>query len=284
MESILDRIDLEQAFSFYGIDEGYKDRCYACMQSIAGNALHKEAFQNVFERIYCGDFKEVKIAWRAQSTEELFCPGIDPFCTNLMVLAGLPIHKKNLEKLGPDQVAAHKMRVKGCFENDLKNRGYPGIRINQMLWAVHFIRMRIIEVGILQYEYTETDDGDCIVKIHIPGDNRLDIASVERSLTESKPQLKKVFGVHEFKYLCNSWLLSNGVYEILDKSSNIAKFHDLFQVRDGKDCVHHILNFVFQLDACGNYSALPEKTSLQRKLKAQLLQGKSFYSGIGTLK
>ncbi len=41
-----------------------------------------------------------------------------------------------------------------------------------MLWAVYFIRVRIIEVDILQYEYSITDDNKQVIKIHIPRGNK----------------------------------------------------------------------------------------------------------------
>lgn len=41
--------------------------------------------------------------------------------------------------------------------NDLVIRKYEGVRISQMLWAIYFIRGRLLEIGILQFEYSYFD-------------------------------------------------------------------------------------------------------------------------------
>ena len=278
--------DIDNAFKFYNIDEKYKNRCYECIKKINNNDHYKKVFNNVYKKLYCGDFKEIKELWSIKNIDELFISNTDPFCTNIMVLLGFKIHKNNIEKIKLDnnQISIHKKRVKECFENDLENRDYKGIRISQMLWSIYFIRTRIIEVGRLQYEYTVNDDNKTIIKIHIPRGNKLDILSVKKSLSDSKEQLKKVFNINNYEYICNSWLLSNQIYEVIGKDTNISKFHELFNVKDGENCINDILNFVYELGECDNYSLLPENTILQKKVKEQLLNKKTFYLGLGILK
>ncbi len=278
--------DIDNAFKFYNIDEKYKNRCYECIKKINNNDHYKKVFNNVYKKLYCGDFKEIKELWSIKNIDELFISNTDPFCTNLIVLLGFETHKNNIEKIKLDnnQISIHKKRVKECFENDLENRGYKGIRVSQMLWSIYFIRTRIIEVGRLQYEYTINDDNKATIKIHIPRGSKLDILSVKKSISDSKEQLKKMFNISNYDYVCNSWLLSNQIYEIIDKDTNISKFHELFNVQDGENCINDILNFVYELGECDNYSLLPENTILQKKVKEQLLNKKTFYLGLGILK
>lgn len=277
---------IDNAFRFYNIDEKYKNRCHECIKDIISNEDYKNSFNSIFIKLYYSDFGEVKKLWNIKDINELFTNNIDPFSTNIMILLGLEIHKNNMKSFNFDrnQIEIHKRRIKECFENDLVNRGYKGVRISQMLWATYFIRARIIEVGRLQYEYTINNDSKIIIKIHIPRGNKLDILSVKKSINDSKRQLEKIFNISDYEYACSSWLLSNQIYEIINKDTNISIFHELFNVNDGEDCIKDILNFVYGLDECNNYSLLPEKTILQKKVKEELLNKKKFYLGLGTLK
>lgn len=135
---------------------------------------------------------------------------------------------------------------------------------------VYFIRAKIIEIGSLQFQYEFAS----IVKIHIPKNTDLDIWKVKESIKKSKI---------EIKYICNSWLLSEQINEISDKNSNISKFYDLFDITEGEECINDILNFIYSLDKCEDYSLLSTNTTLQKKVKNYLLKGKKFYLGLGVL-
>ena len=273
---------IDKALDFYNIDLKYKKSCYECIENICNNDDLKSSFEKIYTKLYKLDFIEIKELWKLKNANELFKIDIDPFVTNLMILLGYKIHKENMNKLGFDekQIKIHKKRIKECFENDLKNRGYNAIRLSQMLWAVYFIRGRIIEIGSLQFEY-ESDDK---VKIHIPKNTDFNILKIKNSIEKSKFEIKKIFGINNYMYICNSWLLSNQIFEIIDKNTNIAKFHKLFIVNDGENCEKDILNFVYGLDKCENYLQLKTDTTLQIKIKECLQKGDKFYLGLGILK
>ena len=149
-----------------------------------------------------------------------------------------------------------------------------------MLWAIYFIRAKIVEIGSLQFEY----DSDSVVKIHIPKNTDLNILSVKESIRKANVEIKQIYAINNFKYICNSWLLSKQIYEIIDRNSNISNFYNLFDIHEGEECTKDILNFVYGVDQCKDYSLLPENTSLQRNVKKQLLNGKNFYLGLGVLR
>lgn len=279
-------IDIDKVFEFYNIDDKYKDRCYECINNINANEKFKNSFDKIYEILYLKDFNKVKELWDIKDINELFTMNIDPFVTNIMIIIGYPIHIYNMNKykLDNNQIELHKKRVKECFENDLIIRNSDGVRISQMLWATYFIRMKIIEVGRLQYDFIGIENKTPIVKIHIPKGSKLEIDLVNESIEKSKIELKRYFDIDKCKYICNSWLLSNQVYEIIDKDSNIAKFHDLFDIKDGEKCISDILNFVYGLNECNDYNLLSEETSIQRKIKKELISGKIFYLGLGVLR
>lgn len=37
--------------------------------------------------------------------------------------------------------------------------------------------------------------------------------------------------------------IRNQNYNIIDKNSNISLFHNLFDIKDGEDCINDIMNF-----------------------------------------
>lgn len=277
---------IDEALKFYNIDKAYKNQCYKCVEEINKNEYYKKLFNNVYEKLYCSDFSVIKELWKIKDINELFGNNINSFVTNLMIILGYEIHKNNIikYKLDINQINIHKKRIKECFENDLIYRKYNGVRISQMLWAVYFIRVRIIEVGRLQYQYECSENNVSIIKIHIPKDKKLNLTEVIYSIKESKSELKKIFKFNKTKYICNSWLLSNQIYNIIDKKSNISYFHNLFDIKDGEDCINDILNFVYGLNECSDYKKLSEDTTLQRKVKEKLLDGQKFYLGLGILK
>lgn len=273
---------IDNAFSFYNIDEIYKERAYNCLQEILGNELFKKKFLEIYEVLFLRDSDEFRELWKIKDIEVLFGSGVHPFVTNLMILFGMTIHKDKMKEMGfsKKQINSHKARVKDCFKNDLEKRGYNGIRVSQMLWASYFINCRIIEVGILQFEFDASIDK---IKIHIPPMSKLEFDKVKQSLIDSKREIEKYFHFHDKQYICNSWLLSKQLIPLLDDKSNIKQFQTLFSIEDDEDCLGDILNHVFNLKDCKDLRELPEKTSLQKKIKYKLMEGYIFRLGCGEL-
>lgn len=279
---MIDRDIIDEALNFYNIDLQYRDKCYNCAEEINKKEKLSLSFSNLYKKLYIEEFTKIKDLWQYKDIDELFSDNVNPFITNIMVLLGYNYHRENMQQYNFDatQINIHKKRVKECFESDLKVRKRYGIRVSQMLWAIYFIRTRIVEIGSLQFEY----DSNSIVKIHIPKNTNLNIFSVKESIKKATIEMKKIYSIKVFKYICNSWLLSKQIYEIIGKNSNISKFYNLFDVTEGEECINDILNFVYGIDECEDYSLLPTNTTLQSKIKNELLNGKIFYLGLGVLK
>lgn len=283
---MIDYKDIDAGLKYYDIDLMYKDRCYECVKNINSNSKYLNAFNKVLSILNSQEFINIKSLWKYKSVDELFYQGIDSFVTNIMIILNYKEHDKNIKEknLDSNQIIIHKNRVKECFLKDLEERHYNSVRISQMLWAFYFIRLRIIEIGRLQYEYLETIDNISTIKIHIPGGKKLIYDDVIESIDNSYKKIKKIFKINNLCYKCYSWLLSNKLNEIIDKNSNIHKFYSLFNVEDGDDCKTDLLNFIFhEKDTC-NLDDLSENTSLQKIIKKELIKGTQFKIGIGTLK
>lgn len=279
------------ALNFYGInDKSYLNECLKCIDYLSLYKYLIDKVNNIIDILYNKkDYLLAKL-WKVKDKKDLFGNYYHSYITNIIVLLGCKIHQENIIKynLDDNQIKNHKKRVKEALTYDVYERGYDGIRISQMLWASYFINLRIIEVGLLQYELVDinpiTNKKERCIKIHIPKNTKLDIKSVKESLNKSKSEIKKYFKLYNPKYYCESWLLSSKVLNLLDDDSNIVKFSKLFDITVGSNCIGDILNFVYGKLNCDDYNALQVDTSLQRKIKEELIKGVIIKIGIGKLK
>lgn len=283
---MIKKVDIDKGFDYFNLNEKYKKRCYECAELINNNNEYFNSFNYVYNLLNDDDFDNVRKCWNIKSVNEMFVDNIDPFVTNLLIVLSYKTHIEILKKykLDDSQNIIHKKRIKECFENDLIKRKYGSIRISQMLWAIYFIRVKIIEIGRLQYEFFEIKNQEAYIKIHIPGGEKLTLNKVVDSINNAKKELQSIFKIKLIKFVCNSWLLSNQLNKLISEKSNIHMFYNLFDVKDGENCIEDILNFVYSLKECDDYQCLSEDTSLQKLIKNELINGTIFKIGIGTLK
>lgn len=292
MKFLINKDFINSALEFYSIvDNNYKQKCYDVIDEINNNDEFINRIKDIYNKLYIEENYNIRKLWKIKSKEELFGKISSPYITNVMLLLGYKIHEENIDKYNLDeyQIMKHKKRVKLALLNDIKIRGYDGIRISQMLWGAWFVNLRIIEVGRLQYELVENnplneEEYKKCIKIHIPAGEKLDINLVKESIKKSKEEIKKYFKIEEPEYFCSSWLLSKQIRRFIDDNSNIALFYELFDVIEKGDATNDLLNFIFNLKECKDFSILPENTSLQKKIKKLLLKNIKINIGLGVLK
>lgn len=274
--------NINEALNFYDIiEEKYKEKCYQCIEKINESTEISRKFNKIYKLLYIDKTDEYRKLWKIKSPKELFKQDYPVFSTNILLLLGYKFHMKNIKKINLDdeQINIQKRRVKECLEKDIICKKYDEIRISQMLWGTYFINNRLIEVGRLQFEPIYDNQ----VKLHIPAGEKLDIEKVTKSIENSKLLLKKYYNVENPRYICESWLLSQEIFQMLDENSNIVKFQELFDIKRDKNGIDDILNFVFNIRECEDYTNLSEKTSLQRKIKTFLINGGKIYNGYGEI-
>lgn len=164
-------------------------------------------------------------------------------------------------------------------------------------WHVRFLELKIFGIGRLQFElkqfpYEDYTNGDKCIKqgapvlyVHIPDDGtQLEEKYCNAAYRDAKKFFCSLLGVKNIPFVCNSWLLFPKNTEYLPPKSNIVKFmskYDIFKVEYcRKDRIGSIL-FIFGVKPETEFSALPEKTSLQRAYKKHLLEGGRMGNGIG---
>ena len=283
---LIEKENIEKALIFYNINiKDYKDKCYKCLDDINKNKELKTKLYNVLKLLYGNESEQLELFWKESDLNRFLGESYNKFIHNIILLSGYKIHEKNMSKYNFDtyQVLVHKNRVRECLTNDIYNRKLEEIRLSQLVWGIYFIKIKLIEVGRLQYEYCNNTKGKYI-KIHIPKGDKLLYNEVLDSIKNSKKEIKKYFEIENYEYYCESWLLSKEITKLLDSNSNIAKFQQLFDITEGKDAIKDILNFVFDLQQIDSYYDLPEGTSLQSKIKDLLINEKEIHIGIGKLK
>ena len=283
---LIEKENIEKALIFYNINiKDYKDKCYKCLDDINKNKELKTKLYNVLKLLYGNESEQLELFWKESDLNRFLGESYNKFIHNIILLSGYKIHEENMNKYNFDkyQVLSHKNRVRECLTNDIYNRKLEEIRLSQTLWGIYFIKIKLIEVGRLQYEYCNNKKGKYI-KIHIPKGDKLLYNEVLNSIKNSKKEIKKYFNIENYEYYCESWLLSKDITKLLDSNSNIAKFQQLFDITEGKDAIKDILNFVFDLQQIDSYYDLPEGTSLQSKIKDLLINEKEIHIGIGKLK
>ncbi len=126
--------------------------------------------------------------------------------------------------------------------------------------------------------------GDYFVTIHIPGEGKLDLEEVQKSISDSREILKIVFKDYKPKlYMCTSWLLSPQLKRILKEGSNILKFADLFESVMGLPSPNPLYEHIFKVPVC-DVSELKPKNAFQEGILQIYKDGYELHSGIGILK
>jgi hypothetical protein len=122
-------------------------------------------------------------------------------------------------------------------------------------------------------------EGTMVLNVHIPAGEPLDIAEVRVSMDYAPEFFKMYFQKMCTLFICHSWLLSPQLKELLQEDSRILQFQNLFSVYEvdqERQAEERVFGYIAE-----NPDAYPERTSLQKKMKAALLAGKRFGMGRG---
>lgn len=279
---MLKETELKEALDFLEIEnEDVRQKTLSCAEYINENCL--EAFEKTYDLLNNQRYEIIRTLWGKKGLSGLFEADVPEYTSNVMILAGVKTYKDVIKHYGfsEEDVKIQKYRLKRSFCGP--------ISLTILLWLYHFLRGRLIEVGRLQFEYTESmEDESKSVYMHIPAGEKLTAEAVKASMEAAIPKIEKYYGAKrsEYKFKCNSWLLSNKLNSLLSDTSNIKKFYNLFTVEDAnKDCRGSFFTYVFPgIPSTTPNEDLPENTSLQRLIKEQWLKGEVFLSGNGTVK
>lgn len=165
------------------------------------------------------------------------------------------------------------------------NEHYQTFHTYKFVWAWWFprqISLNEFRIGALEYEFVNGEENE--IDVHIPSDANLQIESVMQSLNDFFEFRKSYFSEWEnVKLTCESWMLMPELKELLGEDSNIVAFQNLFEMDTLNYDATWYMGWIFPGYENVNES-LPERTTLQRRMKKHLLDGKQFGIAKGHLK
>lgn len=192
------------------------------------------------------------------------------------------LYDKYQERHIPDQVFADTMKCYTRFLGECEKKNGRKF-YDRGWWTYRQISMNLLRVGDLEFQFKEYD-GQLGIDLHIPSDAVFTREAVDASFDQAKKLLADCFPEYKYtRFTCDSWLLSPVLGELLPETSKILDFQRRFEIlRRGEeeDCIEWLFQSADDVD----YEKLPEKTSLQRKVKKVLLEGGSIGTGFGVLR
>lgn len=186
-------------------------------------------------------------------------------------------HKRGI----PEHIYIETMK---CFSRFVEEHrvSYGSYGFDRAFWTPRQLALKLFRIGELEYELWRWQ-GEKVVSIHIPSDARLLPEVLDQSLEEAGVFMQKFFPEYVgVKYVCDSWLLSPKLKDLLPPSSHIIQFQERFRVQSVDAEAMDVIEWVFQNAKC-SIEELPEKTSLQRNMKAALLRGEKIGVAFGVL-
>lgn len=154
-------------------------------------------------------------------------------------------------------------------------------RFDRDWWTWRQVSGQLFRIGELEYEMLAEPK---VISIHIPSDAAFTPGNVDASLAAAKAFFGEFFPEYaEVNYVCDSWLLSPKLKELLPETSNILSFQRRFSITHVNTENRDFIGWLFRAEPGTPAEALPEETSLQRKTKQLLLAGGNIGEAAGIL-
>lgn len=173
--------------------------------------------------------------------------------------------------IGKDIFAATMKFVPRFLQTHIEQQGT--CRFTWSGWFWRQLAMQEYRVGCLEYELVEEADGSREISLHIPSDADLSADSIDASFSAFRAFLAQYYPqwLQEI-WVCDSWMMSPALDHLLAPDSRILAFHNRFRMISCIEDSLGVLDWVFPPHKEVSPD-LPERTSLQRKMKAWLLAG-----------
>ena len=211
--------------------------------------------------------------------------GEDPDGSKMLVLMltqCLESYKKYQERQIGNEIFCATMKYCTRFVN-MHHDVYGAYAFKWGFWFPRQLALQEFRIGAFEYEMLADSDGKRI-NLHIPGDADMSHEAMASSFAAAKKFFKEQYPEFaEAEVVCDSWLLSPMLKELLPGKSKILHFQQAFDVikvnEGGKSC----LLWVYGRDDLP-LDELPQQTSLQKKLKTYIENGGTTSEGYGVLR
>lgn len=171
-----------------------------------------------------------------------------------------------------------------CFKRfiDEHMASYGSYAFDRDFWTARQASGNLFRIGELEYELIDGDKKE--IGVHIPSDVRLKREIMADSYRKAKACIKEFFPEFEnADMVCESWLLSPSLKDVLSAESNIIKFQNEFRIVKVDYDNNDFMEWVFKRPDLA-LDELPEDTSLQRNLKKYMQSGGKVGEAVGILK
>lgn len=150
-------------------------------------------------------------------------------------------------------------------------------------WTMRQASGVLFRLGELEYEFVSKGEQK-VVSLHIPSDADLTGEKLEQSYKIAKEFFESYFPDYgNAPLICQSWLLSPTIKEMLPKHSRILKFQEAFDISTTGKEEKGFAEWLFKNPKLDIWD-YPENTSLQRKMKQHLLNGGTVAEAKGILR
>ena len=159
--------------------------------------------------------------------------------------------------------------------------------LDELWWLGQSVKLKLFRLGRLQFEpilvkkdmkgrEQTIQAGTKALNVHIPEGEPLKMEACR----ESFGRAEEFFGQEYQVYVCDSWLLSPHLEEVLPNTSNIIRFQKLFEVTDVGYQYPQAEQRIFG-EILEDKRQYPENTTLQKRAKEYVLSGKDLGIGVG---
>lgn len=232
---------------------------------------------------YKREFQEDKKRFFARLKEE---ENWHVFALVLYIRMAVEVYETFQEKGIADQVYFDTFSDFRIWNEECKKK-YGICGLTECEWLSLPLELKIFRLGRLQFEpiclekAIETEkytlpEGTKVLNVHIPEDGRLDIETCMDAFERAENFFQETFEA----FVCESWLVSPKLKELLGEDSNIIKFMGLFEnygiVYPFRQAEQRVFGGIRE-----QKEEYPEHTSLQRALKKYVLNGKEPGMGQG---
>lgn len=196
-----------------------------------------------------------------------------------MLITGLDTYKNYLEK-GINEKNFYD--TFGCFSRFVREHmvSYGTYGFDRWWWTPRQISMEEFRLGELEFELEEWK-GENVISVHIPSDAKISKENCQESYGQAKEFFGKYYPDFTYQYyICDSWMLSPGLKEVLPPESRILQFQEDFTIESWDKENLSCLEWVFKNPNLA-LEELPENTSLQRNIKKHFREGGKIGAAFG---
>ena len=176
-----------------------------------------------------------------------------------------------------------------CFSRFVREhyRTYGCYGFDRGFWTTRQADARLFRLGELEYELMD-DAGRRVISLHIPSDAKLEAGLLNASVQKARDFLQAYFpDWADAPMECCTWLLNPGLKPLLPEGSRILRFQNAFDTdapeAGGSDVLEWVYGLPREQFSSPDLAALPETTTLQRRMKRCLLRGEQFGPARGVL-